>query len=139
MFENPPTRQMNQLKCFEKIFFPTNYFLIFPWKVQNLTVFSIMFMIRIRIFGPRESIQTGFRAAQYEPNARHNHSHNHIDRHHMHSHTQHHTQRHTTQHNITRRQKDDREKETREDGRGETRQDKTRQEKRREEEREERR
>ena len=69
MFENPPTRQMNQLKMFRKNLFPTNYFLIFPSKVQNLTVFSTIFMIRIRIFGPRESIQTGFRAAQYEPNA----------------------------------------------------------------------
>ena len=40
-------------------------FLHFSEKVQNLTVFPIIYMIRIRYFGPRESIQNGFRAAQY--------------------------------------------------------------------------
>ena len=34
-------------------------------KVQNLTVFSFIYMIRIRFFGPGELIQKGFRAAQY--------------------------------------------------------------------------
>ena len=37
----------------------------FPSKVQNLTVFSIIYMIRIRFFGPGELIQNGFSAAQY--------------------------------------------------------------------------
>ena len=40
---------------------------LFSSNVQNLTVFvfSIIFMIRIRFFGLRESFQQGFRAAQY--------------------------------------------------------------------------
>ena len=37
---------------------------IFPSKVQNLTVFSIIYMIRIRFFGPQELIQNGFSAAR---------------------------------------------------------------------------
>ena len=37
----------------------------YPSKVQNLTVFSINYMIRIRFFGPAELIQKYFRAAQY--------------------------------------------------------------------------
>ena len=40
-------------------------FLNFSSKVQNLTVFSIMYMIRIRFFGPSELIQKYFRAARY--------------------------------------------------------------------------
>ena len=43
----------------------TNYSSIFSSKVQNLTVFSIIYMIRIRFFGPVELIQNGFSAAQY--------------------------------------------------------------------------
>ena len=43
----------------------TNYSSIFSAKVQNLTVFSFIYMIRIRFFGPGELIQNGFRAAQY--------------------------------------------------------------------------
>ena len=43
----------------------TNYSSIFLSKVQNLTVFSIIYMIRIRFFGPGELIQNGFSAAQY--------------------------------------------------------------------------
>ena len=39
-------------------------FLHFSAKVQNLTVFSIIYMIRIRFFGPGELIQNGFRAAR---------------------------------------------------------------------------
>ena len=39
-------------------------FLHFSSKVQNLTVFSIIYMIRIRFFRPVESIQNGFRAAR---------------------------------------------------------------------------
>ena len=39
-------------------------FLHFSSKVQNLTVFSIVYMIRIRFFGPRELIQRYFSAAQ---------------------------------------------------------------------------
>ena len=42
-----------------------NYSSIFPSQVQNLTVFSIVYMIRIRFFGPGELIQNGFSAAQY--------------------------------------------------------------------------
>ena len=37
----------------------------FSAKVQNLTVFSFIYMIRIRFFGPGELIKKGFRAAQY--------------------------------------------------------------------------
>ena len=39
--------------------------LFFSSKVQNLPVFSIIYMIRIRFFGPGELIQKGFRAAEY--------------------------------------------------------------------------
>ena len=53
-------------KCFEKKNpCRTNYSSIFSAKVQNLTVFSFIYMIRIRFFGPGELIQNGFRAAQY--------------------------------------------------------------------------
>ena len=65
MFENLRIRQMNQLKMFRKKFLSDELFFIFLSKVQNLTVFSIIYMIRIRFFGPREIIQNGFRAAQY--------------------------------------------------------------------------
>ena len=47
-------------KCFEKNPFRTNYSSIFPLKVQNLTVFSINYVIRIRFFGPGELLQNGF-------------------------------------------------------------------------------
>ena len=50
---------------FEKHPFRTNYSSIFSTKVQNLTVFSIIYMIRIRCFGPGELIQKYFRAARY--------------------------------------------------------------------------
>ena len=43
----------------------TNYSSIFSEKVQNLTVFSIIYMIRIRFFGPGELIQKYFRRARY--------------------------------------------------------------------------
>ena len=49
MFETPQIRQMNKVKMFRKIPFGP-IFLIFPSKVQNLTVFSIIYMIRIRFF-----------------------------------------------------------------------------------------
>ena len=39
-------------------------FLHFSAKVQNLAVFSIIYIIRIRFFGPGELIQNYFRAAQ---------------------------------------------------------------------------
>ena len=45
--------------------FRTNYSSIFPSKVQNLTVFSIIYMIRIRFFGPRELNQNYFSGEQY--------------------------------------------------------------------------
>ena len=41
----------------------TNYSFIFSSKVQNLTVISIIYMIRIRFFGSGELIQNGFSAA----------------------------------------------------------------------------
>ena len=41
-------------------------FLHFPSKVHNLTVFSIIYMIRIRFFGSGELIQRTFRAARYD-------------------------------------------------------------------------
>ena len=44
-----------------------NYSSIFSSKVQNLTVFSIIYMIRIRFFGPRESNQKRLGSAQYFP------------------------------------------------------------------------
>ena len=43
----------------------TNYSFIFSAKVQNLAVFSFIYMIRIRCFGPGELNQNYFRAAQY--------------------------------------------------------------------------
>ena len=46
--------------------FRTNYSSIFSAKVQNLAVFSFIYMIRIRFFGPQELIQNGFRAGQYD-------------------------------------------------------------------------
>ena len=45
--------------------FRTNYSSIFSSKVQNLTVFSIIYMIRIRFFGPGKLIQNGFSATQF--------------------------------------------------------------------------
>ena len=67
MFENPQIRQMNESKMFpkKKNPFRTNCSSIFPSKVQNLPVFSIKYMIRIRFFVPGELIQNGFSAAQY--------------------------------------------------------------------------
>ena len=47
MFENPEIRQMNQLKMFRKKSPSDELFLHFSSKVQNLTVFSIIYMIRI--------------------------------------------------------------------------------------------
>ena len=42
----------------------TNYSSSFSSKFQSLTVFSIIYMIRIRFFGPEELIQNGFSSAQ---------------------------------------------------------------------------
>ena len=65
MFQNPQTRHMNKPNMFRKKNpFWTNYSSIFSSKVQNLTVFSIIYMIRIRFFGPRELIQKNFRRAR---------------------------------------------------------------------------
>ena len=44
--------------------FRTNYSSIFSAKVQNLAVFSFIYMIRIRFFGPGELIQNGFSGAR---------------------------------------------------------------------------
>ena len=46
----------------------TNYSSTSSSKVQNLTVFSFIYMIRIRFFGPRELIQNGLGTAQYITN-----------------------------------------------------------------------
>ena len=65
MFENspnPPGELAQNVS--RKNPFRTNYSSIFS-KVQNLTVFSIIYMIRIRFFGPRELIKRYFRAARY--------------------------------------------------------------------------
>ena len=61
-----PTKPPDELaqNVSKKNSFRTNYS-SFSSKVQNLTVFSIIYMIRIRFFGPRELIQNGFRVAQY--------------------------------------------------------------------------
>ena len=59
---NPPDDLVQNVS--EKNPSRTNYSSIFSAKVQNLTVFSLIYMIRIRFFGPRELIQNGFRAAQ---------------------------------------------------------------------------
>ena len=63
-FENPPNPPDELAQNVSKNPFRTNYSSIFSSKVQNLTVFSIIYMIRIRFFGPRELIQNEFRAAQ---------------------------------------------------------------------------
>ena len=52
-------------KRFEKKITVGRIFLCFNAKVQNLNVFWIIYMIRIRFFGPRELIQKYFRAARY--------------------------------------------------------------------------
>ena len=57
---------MNSLKMFRnKIPFRTNYSSIFSSKVQNLTVFSIIYMIRIGFSGPGRIKSEGFLAARY--------------------------------------------------------------------------
>ena len=65
MFENPQIRQMNQPKMFRKKSLSDELFLHFSSKVQNLTVFSIIYTIRIRFFGPGELNQMGFSATRY--------------------------------------------------------------------------
>ena len=62
---NPPDELAQNVS--KKNPFRTNYSPIFPSKVQNLTVFPIIYMIRIRFFGPGELIQNEFSAAQYRP------------------------------------------------------------------------
>ena len=71
MCENPQIRQMNWPKMFRKKSPSDELFLHFSSKVQNLTVFSIIYMIRIRFFGFGELIQNGFSTAQYKPNDYH--------------------------------------------------------------------
>ena len=66
MFQNPQTRQMNQPNMFRKKKNTVGRFLPpFSEKVQNLVVFSFIYMIRIRFFGPRELNQKGFSGARY--------------------------------------------------------------------------
>ena len=70
MFQDPQTRQMNLPKLFRKKKIPSDeLFFHFSAKVQNLAVFSFVYMIRIRFFGPGELIQNYFRAAQYHANS----------------------------------------------------------------------
>ena len=45
---------------FQKNFLSDELFLHFSSKVQNLTVFSIIYTIRIRFFGPGELFRKGF-------------------------------------------------------------------------------
>ena len=59
-----PARRISP-RCFEKKSLSDELFLHFSSKVQNLTVFSIIYMIRIPFFGPGELIQRYFRAARY--------------------------------------------------------------------------
>ena len=59
---NPPAELAQNVS--KKNPFQTNYSSFFSEKVQNLTVFSIIYMIRIRFFGPGELIQNYFRRAQ---------------------------------------------------------------------------
>ena len=65
-FQDPQTRQMNQPTMFRKKKNPrrTNYSSIFLRKFR-IFFFSIIYMIRIRFFGPGELIQNGFRRARY--------------------------------------------------------------------------
>ena len=61
MFENPPddlAQNVSKKSLSDELFFH------FSSKVQNFTVFSIIYMIRIRFFGPGELIQKGVRAAR---------------------------------------------------------------------------
>ena len=60
---NPPDELAQNVS--KKNPFQTNYSSIFSAKVQNLAVFSFIYMIRIRFFGPQELIQNGFRAERY--------------------------------------------------------------------------
>ena len=60
---NPPDELAQNVS--KKNPFRTNYSSIFSAKVQNLAVFSFIYMIRIRFFGPQELIQKYFRRAQY--------------------------------------------------------------------------
>ena len=53
MFQVPQTRQMNQPKMFRKKSPSDELFLNFSAKVQNLTVLSFIYMIRIRFFWAR--------------------------------------------------------------------------------------
>ena len=59
MFENPQTRQMNQREMFRKISLSDELFLDFSSKVQNLTFFSIIYMIRNSISSGRENYFRG--------------------------------------------------------------------------------
>ena len=60
-----PTRQMNWFKMFrKKKKLLGRIILLFSSKVQNLAAFSIIYMIRIRFFGPGELIQKYFPAAR---------------------------------------------------------------------------
>ena len=66
---NPPAELAQNVS--KKNPFRTNYSSIFSAKVQNLAVFSFIYMIRIRFFGPQELIQKYFRRARYIPHIAH--------------------------------------------------------------------
>ena len=55
---NPPDELAHNVS--KKNPFRTNYSSIFCWKVQNLAVFSIIYMVRIRFFLPGELNQRTF-------------------------------------------------------------------------------
>ena len=63
-FSEPPNPPDKLAQHVSKKNFSDELFLIFPSTVQNLTVFSIIYMIRVRFFGPRGLNQKGFRTAQ---------------------------------------------------------------------------
>ena len=62
---NPPDELAQNVSKKKKIPFGRIIPPFFSEKVQNLTVFSVIYMIRIRFFGPGELIQNYFSGAQW--------------------------------------------------------------------------
>ena len=65
MFQNSKPARWISPTCFEKKSPSDELFLHFSSKVQNLTMFSIIYMIRILFFRSGELIQNGFRRTRY--------------------------------------------------------------------------
>ena len=65
MFENSQIRQMNKRNMFRKKMFSDGLFLHFFLESSESDRFPIIYMIRIRFFGPVELNQKGFSTAQY--------------------------------------------------------------------------